>query len=381
MTKKNKSKAIYSWSGEKKKKETNFKLKNKDFLIKLLETTSYSGEEQPIIDMVIPKLKEYGFTTEVDDIGNIMATRGTASQYPMLNAHMDIVGYGKDSFYDDYKWMEGNIEFAEEELAMEHGQTMFKEELSELFSSCYDCENYSKCPNKDIAGCDSSKCDDFEIDYGRKYIIDTLVSDFKTKSGLSEDEYIELLCQSYGVPNYMVSEKIAYKEPKFVVSEYSNELHGDESRVLGGDDKCGIFVALEIARKTDMPMKILFTVSEEVGCVGVDHIEKHNAQFFDDVKYSITIDRKDVDHLLWSQCGTRSCSNEFASKVAFEGIKSGIPIKIMDGSVSDTIVIRNYTEAVNISAGYFNAHCEDEYIDLVGLKKIIAWVKNIVTNV
>lgn len=175
-------------------------------------------------------------------------------------------------------------------------------------------------------------------------------------------------------------------EPEYdVIMDFKNDkIYGKgKTRVLGGDDKCGIFIALKVAELLrDMPMKILFTVREESGCVGIAHFEDNSPEFFSDVKYSLTIDRRDKDNLLWSQLGTRSCDDEFAGKVAREGVKEGIAVKLMDGSVADVIHIRNHVpNSINMSAGYYEAHTSREYIVPSHLDKIVGWVKNILTNV
>jgi hypothetical protein len=101
----------------------------------------------------------------------------------------------------------------------------------------------------------------------------------------------------------------------------------------------------------------------------------------DDVAYSITVDRRYGNNLLWSQLGKRSCTNEFAGRLAMAGITVGIPIEIQDGSVADVITIREYvTDSVNVSAGYYNPHSDDEYVNLEEITKIIKWLRLFVNN-
>ena len=129
-------------------------------------------------------------------------------------------------------------------------------------------------------------------------------------------------------------------------------------------------------------MKILFTVDEETGCNGVKYFVKNKAEWLNDVKYSLTIDRKDFCHLLWSQRGTRSCSNDFAGELMYQGVRTGIPVSIQDGGSADVVTIRDYVpNAVNMSAGYYKAHTKNEYIIPSEVDKIVGWVKNIIENV
>jgi di/tripeptidase len=63
------------------------------------------------------------------------------------------------------------------------------------------------------------------------------------------------------------------------------------------------------------------------------------------------------------------------------GITVGIPIEIQDGSVADVITIREYvTDSVNVSAGYYNPHSDDEYVNLEEITKIIKWLRLFVNN-
>jgi acetylornithine deacetylase/succinyl-diaminopimelate desuccinylase-like protein len=119
----------------------------------------------------------------------------------------------------------------------------------------------------------------------------------------------------------------------------------------------------------------LFTISEEIGCVGIEHFVKTNAEWFKDVAYDITIDRRYGDNLLWQQCGKYSCSKEFASELASIGIQQGIPVKLENGTVADVIYIREFVkESVNISAGYYEPHSEEEYIIYDDVIRITKWL-------
>ena len=53
-----------------------------------------------------------------------------------------------------------------------------------------------------------------------------------------------------------------YKDALKAYTPFSNQPTG-----IGGDDKCGIFVCLQLLEKLDN-VKVAFFVSEEIGCIG-----------------------------------------------------------------------------------------------------------------
>lgn len=402
-------------------KRLNEKLAKKlEFLIELLKVESISGEEYLVRGIILTKLKELGFETTVDYMGNISAIRGQADKYPLLNAHMDIVDnsysywgkYTKSSYssgksyssswsktkdtsdisnlsylngyinpedevtkeymnnyssadgYDDdedddedeqYKELEKktyNYHSGLSDKAIERYIEMPYSELNKWFV-CSDCVNFNDCS---IAG--KGICKQFDLDEDNPEAVEVMES-------IAYDDIID-----YGY-------ETATDIDSYEVYIENGKIQGrGKDRVLGGDDKCGIFIALEVARiLPNMPMKILFTVEEEIGCVGIDKFVIHSADWFDNVAYSLTIDRREGDNLLWSQLGKRSCDNAFAGRLAKAGIECGIPVKLQDGSVADVITIRDYVpNAVNMSAGYYSAHTSEEYIVISELLQIINWV-------
>jgi di/tripeptidase len=63
------------------------------------------------------------------------------------------------------------------------------------------------------------------------------------------------------------------------------------------------------------------------------------------------------------------------------GVLSDIPIKVESGTIADVICIREHVkETANISAGYYNPHTTEEWVDFFEMCKILDWLKRIVTN-
>ena len=370
-----------------------------------------------------------------DSMGNIYATRGVSDNYPLLNAHMDIV-YLRDRFGSFFK----NSKSSTKSNNSKKGPT---KTINPLMVGYNDYEAYLSKEIEDIISKKASNLSKKFIEVSNDEAIKIWDEDKETLKQLFGEEYREMgfkcahcvnSCKAYKLcyffkPNNNLETKIQYAKyrKKIELNNISSESFVQESfdlsnnikslnsiepeqfevednkekyiikvdliddkisgsgknRVLGGDDKCGIFIALKVAEiLKDIPMKILFTVEEETGCNGAKHFVKTNSRWLDDVKYSLTIDRRDYRHLLWSQRGVRSCSDDFAAELMYHGIRVGIPVQLEDGGSADVVVLRDYVpNAVNISAGYYKAHSSSEYIVPSEVDKIVGWVKNIVNYV
>lgn len=351
-----------------------FKL-NKEFLKELLMTETPYGDEDIVAEVIKQELDKLGFTYFQDKVGNIVAQRGKAKKYPLLNAHMDIVdlsywggGYGGKSTTlngGSYWDRVDEVEYLLDNLGPE---------LVGECVSCKDCIMYKNC-----IGLEEDMEDGLLLDEEVLRICDEY---YPTLKG---EDTIYAWAESNGFLEYGFDEEypLEYQDTStYKLVEEKGKISGiGRQRVLGGDDKCGIFLALEVARATTIPMKLLFTVGEEVGCVGMKHFVAHHAKWFNNVSYSITIDRKGADNLLSSQLGVRSCTRRFEADLARAAIMENIPVKVMGGSVADVIYIRELVkDAVNISAGYYNAHSEDEYVVWDEVEAIFRWVKRFVES-
>lgn len=393
----------------KKKDLKNIKKNDLLFFEEILTPESVSHKENLIADIIIQRLEELNFVVTVDDIGNISAVRGEATV--MLNAHMDnveISSYGysyykKNSYkvnqYDyvvDYypRCYEYYLELLEtiEETRNKHDikENYLKEIIETVIPHLKDCELHEL----ESMGCDCLHCDNTCKDMliCEKFNLNTKSYDNIEKLLDKIEDYVTMAVDDFDAYyNYMEDYEDDEEEAlldnenyEVVVDLERDRIEGKgKNRVLGGDDKCGIFIALKVAELLpDMPMKILFTVQEEIGCVGIKHFIDNNPEFFNDIRYSLTIDRREGNHLLSSQLGVFSCTTEFAASVGREGVKAGIDVKIEKGSVADVIYIRDLVpNSINMSAGYHNPHTANEYIVISEVDKIIEWVKNILLNV
>lgn len=357
-------------------------------LMDLLNIESYSGGEQEVIKYVVPILRECGFKIDIDDMGNIMAVRGKAVKYPMLNAHMDSVkGY---KTYKKYSYKNTYLLLSEE-------ANMYKESRKIVDSICKKTctvDMYTRPSNYYCQGCKTKQLIVDAIDKAKNKKKSSVkkcancsrffdcIPDIKWQQEII-DNNIEMVCDMFddimnGIQNEVVEEK---EEFELTYNEKTNEIKSNGVRPMGGDDKCGIAIALQVARETSIPMKILFTVQEEVGCLGVKNIEKNYLDFLSDVKYSITIDRKSGNHLLVTSAGKANCTLKFLAELAKFAILANIPVSLENGSVADVCVIREHVkDAMNISAGYYNPHTNDEYVKFNEVEKIKEWVRMFMTK-
>lgn len=123
---------------------------------------------------------------------------------------------------------------------------------------------------------------------------------------------------------------------------------------IGGDDRCGVFMILEIIKKYNC--SVLFCEDEEIGCVGAEKFTRTNlaeslkGQF----NYIVEFDRRGENDAVFYECDNPDFE-EFVTREFF---------KTAWGSFSDISTVAPFLKcaAVNLSCGYYNAHTKDEYV-------------------
>ena len=145
---------------------------------------------------------------------------------------------------------------------------------------------------------------------------------------------------------------------------------------IGGDDRCGVLIILELLDRGYRP-NIIFTEKEEVGRVGVRKlIDNHLDLLIDitkDSPYLMGLDRKGFNEVVFCECK----NEEFR-----EFILNTYYLDYNIGSFSD---VSNLGPALNkaicnISVCYYSAHSENEYVNLKKLKFMIAKIEVMVKD-
>ena len=140
---------------------------------------------------------------------------------------------------------------------------------------------------------------------------------------------------------------------------------------IGADDKAGVFVCLELLERFDDIAVALFA-AEEIGCVGAKYAP---AAWFKDVGCLIEFDCPGQGLVSFTSSGTRLFANDG------EFIQTAAPVMEEHGLTrwqhhpySDVMVLRQRFEfsCLNLSCGYHNWHCSDEYLVLDEVEAALA---------
>lgn len=140
---------------------------------------------------------------------------------------------------------------------------------------------------------------------------------------------------------------------------------------IGGDDRCGIYMILQIMKEFDV--SILFCEDEEIGRVGAEKFLKTEyANDLLDLKYMIELDRANYDDAVFYDCDNPDFTDWIIDNTGY---------KEDFGSYSDISSLAPFAKvaAVNLSCGYYKAHTTSEYVIVEEMLYTIEVVKRLLT--
>jgi len=150
---------------------------------------------------------------------------------------------------------------------------------------------------------------------------------------------------------------------------------------IGGDDKCGIFICLNLLEKLDK-VKIGLFVSEETGCHGS---AKCDESFLNDVGYICQYDAPG-NHLITEICsGVRlfEKDSEF-QKLSVSAITEAFGCEMTLGShpYTDVMQLKKKTNVscINMSCGYYNMHTKNEFVCIDDVERALQAGLNLVKS-
>jgi tripeptide aminopeptidase len=236
-------------------------------------------------------------------------------------------------------------------------------------------------------------CNELDSISGVKYYRDEMMNIYATKGELSDGEFYPMFVAHTDTVHHKIDKIIVKEEKLSKPTTYGKSFSKDEVDCLkaydengnptgiGGDDKCGIFICLELLKNLDK-VKVGLFVSEETGCHGSS---KCDVDFLKDVGYITQYDAPG-DHLISEICsGVRlfERDSEFFEKT----------IKVIESSFGNEMLIQShpYTDisqlkkkvdvnCINMSCGYYNMHTSQEFVCINDVERAIdAGVKMVET--
>jgi tripeptide aminopeptidase len=143
---------------------------------------------------------------------------------------------------------------------------------------------------------------------------------------------------------------------------------------IGGDDKVGVWIALEMLLKEDN-IKIALFRDEETGCEGSGVADM---DFFDDCGFCLQADRRGYGDFVDDISGELS-SQDF--KDAVYPILETYGYKFTTGMITDVGELKSKglgISVANISCAYYHPHTNREYVDLYQLNFVWMMIDDIV---
>jgi len=130
---------------------------------------------------------------------------------------------------------------------------------------------------------------------------------------------------------------------------------------IGGDDKCGVFLALQML-DTLPNVKAAFFVSEEIGCLGS---KKADSNFFKNVGYAIQYDSPEGNSMSLTLMGKFlfEQKSEFENKVTNLILEHGITNWEYHPYTDAWQIVEKFNICcLNLAAGYYRYHTDSEYV-------------------
>lgn len=217
----------------------------------------------------------------------------------------------------------------------------------------------------------------YTVPHGHEEIVyKTIQKHLKQK--LNKDEFGNLFL-SIGESKILFTAHLDTYSSK--VEEVSHKIEGgflktDQNTILGGDNKVGCAILINMIKK-NIPGHYYFFCGEEVGRLGS---EFHNKKIKDgEYTLALTFDRKEIGSVCTHQRGIKLCNDNLSKFLISELSKSGYTFKEdYFGLSCDTFSFNEkVNNCLNISTGVYDEHKVTERVDINYYKAIFNWVTRI----
>jgi tripeptide aminopeptidase len=234
-------------------------------------------------------------------------------------------------------------------------------------------------------------CNELDTIPGVSYYRDDMMNIYATKGKLNEGEYYPMFISHTDTVHQKVDKIIVKEENLIRPNTFGKSFSNDEVSCLkaytedgnptgiGGDDKCGIFICLELLKSLDK-VKIGLFVSEETGCHGSSKCDEN---FLQDVGYITQYDAPG-NHLISEICsGVRlfERDSEFFN-IVIPTIENafGNEMLVQSHPYTDISQLKKKIDVccINMSCGYYNMHTNQEFVSIEDVENAITAGLNMV---
>ena len=236
-------------------------------------------------------------------------------------------------------------------------------------------------------------CSEIDNMSGVSFYRDDLQNIYITKGELMDGEFYPMFIAHTDTVHEMVPEIVVKEERSSKPFTYGKTFDSTEFDILkaytpsgqptgiGGDDKAGVFIALELLRILPK-VKIGLFVSEETGCHGS---QRCDVDFLKDVGYAVQFDAPG-DHLITRICwGVKLYDDdgEFIkiAKSTFETWMDTVASE-QTHPYTDVSQIKQKGDfsCINFSCGYYNMHSNQEFVVLQDVENSIWMAEDLVNK-
>lgn len=146
---------------------------------------------------------------------------------------------------------------------------------------------------------------------------------------------------------------------------------------LGGDDKAGVFICLEMLEKFPV-CKAVFFVEEEIGYRGS---QASDPKWFEDVGYFIEFDSPCATIMTYRCCGLQLFPDDgpFSEALVPRAKKYGMT-RWQNHPYTDVLPIKERSDfpCLNLPAGYYKMHSSEEYVLITAVANTISMTIDLV---
>jgi len=133
----------------------------------------------------------------------------------------------------------------------------------------------------------------------------------------------------------------------------------DKQTGIGGDDKCGVYVCLELFNNFDK-LKGAFFVEEEIGMLGS---KESDDRFFENVGYAIQFDAPSSNWITEVCSGVKLFDEDFKTEIKGVLNESGYNKFSIDPFTDVNQLAKKYDfNCLNLGCGYYRQHSDSEYV-------------------